>query len=88
MKAFIIKPDERLDAHGTAIKELGTSFRNLERQVGQIATILSERAPGTLPVDIERNLKETVNAITLRNGKVLKDPTLIQNDVKLENESG
>ncbi|XP_070032753.1 uncharacterized protein [Nicotiana tomentosiformis] len=66
MKAFIVKTDERLDAHGAAIKELGTGFRNLERQVGQIATILSERIPGTLPTDTERNPKETVNVVTLR----------------------
>ncbi|XP_070036797.1 uncharacterized protein [Nicotiana tomentosiformis] len=37
--------DERLDAHGAAIKELGTGLRNLERQVGQISTVLSERIP-------------------------------------------
>ncbi|XP_075083035.1 uncharacterized protein LOC142166957 [Nicotiana tabacum] len=31
MKTFIIKTNERLDAHGAAIKELGIGFRNLER---------------------------------------------------------
>ncbi|XP_070055661.1 uncharacterized protein [Nicotiana tomentosiformis] len=66
MKACITKTDERLDAHGEAMKELGTSFRNLERQVGQIAIILSEMVPGTLPADTERNPKETVNVVTLR----------------------
>ncbi|XP_070055338.1 uncharacterized protein [Nicotiana tomentosiformis] len=58
-KSFIIKTDERLDAHGAAIKELGTGLRNLERQVGQIANILSERIPGTLSADTEKNSKET-----------------------------
>ncbi|XP_070041051.1 uncharacterized protein [Nicotiana tomentosiformis] len=57
---------ERMDAHGAAIKELGTGFRNLERQMRQIAKILSERAPGTLPADTERNSKEIVNV--LKNG--------------------
>ncbi|XP_070042988.1 uncharacterized protein [Nicotiana tomentosiformis] len=33
----------RLDAHGSAVKELGTGLRNLEKQMGQIATILFER---------------------------------------------
>ncbi|XP_070045959.1 uncharacterized protein [Nicotiana tomentosiformis] len=51
--------DKRLDSHGASIKELGTRLRNLEKQVGQIATILSERIPGTLPVDTERNPKKT-----------------------------
>ncbi|XP_070050770.1 uncharacterized protein [Nicotiana tomentosiformis] len=54
----------------------------------QIATILSERAPGTLLTNIERNYKETVNAVTLRSWQVLKDPTPIQNGVKLEKGSG
>ncbi|XP_070049567.1 uncharacterized protein [Nicotiana tomentosiformis] len=45
MKSFIVKIYERLDAHGATIKELGTCLHNLERQVRQIATILSERIP-------------------------------------------
>ncbi|XP_070039660.1 uncharacterized protein [Nicotiana tomentosiformis] len=40
-----VQTDERLDAHGAAIKELGTWLQNLEKQVGQIATVLSERIP-------------------------------------------
>ncbi|XP_070049011.1 uncharacterized protein [Nicotiana tomentosiformis] len=59
IKAFIVKTNERLDAHGAAIKELVTGFLNLKRQVGYIATILSKRVPGTLPADTERNPKET-----------------------------
>ncbi|XP_070042650.1 uncharacterized protein [Nicotiana tomentosiformis] len=47
MKSFIVKTDERLDAHGATIKELDNGLRNLEKQVGQIATVLSERIPGT-----------------------------------------
>ncbi|XP_070039419.1 uncharacterized protein [Nicotiana tomentosiformis] len=88
MKAFIIKTDERLDAHGETTKELGTGLRNLERQVGQNLTILSERVPGNLPADTEKNPKELVNVATLKGGQVLKNPTPIQNDVKLEKESG
>ncbi|XP_019264298.1 PREDICTED: uncharacterized protein LOC109241924 [Nicotiana attenuata] len=60
MKSFIVTTDERLDSHGAAIKELGTCLRNLEKQVGQIATILFERIPGTLPADNEKNSKEAV----------------------------
>ncbi|XP_070039459.1 uncharacterized protein [Nicotiana tomentosiformis] len=88
MKSFIVKIDERLDAHGAAIKELGTGLRNLERQVGQIAIILSKRIPGTLPADTKKNPKETVNIVTLRSGQVLKDPTPIHKEVAPEKESG
>ncbi|XP_019266166.1 PREDICTED: uncharacterized protein LOC109243662 [Nicotiana attenuata] len=88
MKSFIVKTDERLDTYGVAIKELGIGFRNLERQVGQTTTILSEGVPGTLPADTERNPKEIVNVVSLRSGKVLKDPTPIQKDVIPEKESG
>ncbi|XP_070047095.1 uncharacterized protein [Nicotiana tomentosiformis] len=35
----------------------------MKRQVGQIATILSERVPGTLPADTEKNPKEIVNDV-------------------------
>ncbi|XP_009625662.1 uncharacterized protein [Nicotiana tomentosiformis] len=87
MKAFIIKTDERLETHGAAI-------RNLERQVAQIASLLSEKTPRTLPADTERNLKETINAVSLRNGKVLQDPLVteknafrgnqVQNEVRAE----
>ncbi|XP_070056320.1 uncharacterized protein [Nicotiana tomentosiformis] len=75
MKAFILKTDERLETHsaairehGASIKEQGTGFRNLERQVGQYATLLSERISGTLPADTERNPKETMNVVTMRSG--------------------
>ncbi|XP_009616179.1 uncharacterized protein [Nicotiana tomentosiformis] len=87
MKTFIINTYERLDAHDAYIKELGTSFRSVERQVGHLATLMSERAPGTLSADTERNPKETVNAVTLRSGKVLKDLTPIHKDVRHEKQS-
>ncbi|XP_070017952.1 uncharacterized protein [Nicotiana sylvestris] len=67
MKAFIIKTDERFETHGATI-------RNLERQVWQIASLLSERSLGTLPADTERNSKEIINVVSLRSGQVLKDP--------------
>ncbi|XP_070036555.1 uncharacterized protein [Nicotiana tomentosiformis] len=88
MKSFIVKTDERLDAHGAAIKELGIGLRNLERQVGQIATILSERILGTLTADTKKNPKEMINVVTLRSGQVLKDPTPIHKEAAPEKESG
>ncbi|XP_070035618.1 uncharacterized protein [Nicotiana tomentosiformis] len=88
MKSFIVKTNERLDAHGVAIKELGTALRNLERQVGQITNILLEIIPRTLAADTEKNPKEIVNVVTLRSGQLLKDPTPSQKEVAPEKESG
>ncbi|XP_075101890.1 uncharacterized protein LOC142177314 [Nicotiana tabacum] len=67
MNAFINKIDEKCETRGTGI-------RNLERQTGQIEILLSERDPGTLPFDIEKNLKETIKAASLRSGKELTNP--------------
>ncbi|XP_070041480.1 uncharacterized protein [Nicotiana tomentosiformis] len=53
MKSFIVKTNKRLDSHGSSIKELGTGLRNLERKVGQIATILSERISDPIPIHKE-----------------------------------
>ncbi|XP_070040532.1 uncharacterized protein [Nicotiana tomentosiformis] len=71
MKSFIVQTNERLDAHGAAIKELGIGLRNLERQVGQIATILSERIPGTLQADTENKSqrKDDDKKIEKKKGK-------------------
>ncbi|XP_070034757.1 uncharacterized protein [Nicotiana tomentosiformis] len=60
MKSFIVKTYERLDSHGAVIKYLGTGLRKMEKQVGQIVTILSERILGNFPADNDRNPKETV----------------------------
>ena len=49
------------------------SLRNLENQVGQLANNLSRRPQGGLPSNIEKNPREEVNAITLRNGKELDE---------------
>ncbi|XP_070034712.1 uncharacterized protein [Nicotiana tomentosiformis] len=53
MKSFIVKTDERLDAHGKTIKELDTGLLNLEKQVGQIENILAERIPDPTTVQKE-----------------------------------
>ena len=53
------------------------SLRNLENQVGQLANNLSRRPQGGLPSNTEKNPREEVNVVTLRNVKEL---------VKVENE--
>lgn len=49
------------------------SIKNLEQQVGQIATALSGRAQGTLPSNTETNPKEQVKVITIRSGVQLPE---------------
>ncbi|XP_070036930.1 uncharacterized protein [Nicotiana tomentosiformis] len=39
-----------------------------------IASLLSERAMGTLPSDTEKNLKKMIKSVSLRSGKILADP--------------
>ena len=47
-------------------------MRNLKNQVGQLAHQLSGRTYSNLPSNIERNPREEINAITLRNRKELE----------------
>ena len=58
----------------TNFQNQAVDIRNLETQVVQMASILSERQQGNLPSTTELNLKEHCNAITLRSGKELEAP--------------
>ena len=49
------------------------SLRNLETQVRQLAHQLFGMTYGNLPSNIERNPREEVNAITLRNRRELEE---------------
>ena len=49
------------------------SLRNLENQVGQLASNLFRRPQSGLPSNTEKNLREEVNAVTLRSGKELDE---------------
>ena len=67
-------------------------LRNLETQVGQLAHQLSRRTYGNLPSNTERNPREEVNAITLKNGreleKVEKEPReRVKKDKKVIDET-
>ncbi|XP_009762691.2 uncharacterized protein [Nicotiana sylvestris] len=52
---------------------LATTVKNLERQMGQLASAQNTRPVGTLPSDTEPNPKAQVNAVTLRNGRALEE---------------
>ena len=67
-------------------------MRNLKIQVGQLAHQLFGRTYGNLPSNTERNPREEVNAITLRNGKELekveKEPReRVKKDKKIMDET-
>ncbi|XP_070049295.1 uncharacterized protein [Nicotiana tomentosiformis] len=82
MKAFINNSDKKLETQGTAIREQGTAIQNLERQMRHLAPLLSERAPGTLPADTEKNPKETIKDVSPRSGKTLAEPKSKPRDEK------
>lgn len=48
-----------------------TDFRNLERQMGQLASNQNTRHAGALPSDTEKNSQ--VNAVALKNGRELEE---------------
>lgn len=51
-----------------------SSIRSLETQIGQLATLMANKAKGDLPSTTEVNPKENCKAITLRNGKNYEGP--------------
>ncbi|XP_022876995.1 uncharacterized protein LOC111395240 [Olea europaea var. sylvestris] len=51
------------------------SIKNLEQQVGQIATVIANRPPGTLPSDIEKNPREQVLAVEVVNYATIELPS-------------
>ncbi|XP_071924735.1 uncharacterized protein [Coffea arabica] len=55
-----------------------TMYRNVEIQIGQIASALTNRNQGELPSKTEVNPKEHVKAITLRSGKQLEDHPVVE----------
>nr|XP_016503944.1 PREDICTED: uncharacterized protein LOC107821967 [Nicotiana tabacum] len=50
-----------------------TTMRNLERQMGQLASAQNTRPVGALPSDTKANPKESINAVSLRNGRQLEE---------------
>ncbi|XP_071926164.1 uncharacterized protein [Coffea arabica] len=67
------------------LDQLTTMYRNVEVQIGQIASSLNNRNQGELPSKTEVNPKEHVKAIILRSGKQLEDPPVMEVE-KDENE--
>ncbi|KAL5572307.1 hypothetical protein UlMin_021904 [Ulmus minor] len=69
---FMTRTNAFIDDTQANFRNQGASIRNLEHQVGEISKLLTERAQGALPSNIERNPREEAKAITLRSGKELE----------------
>ena len=74
MIKFILVAETCFQNTETALKNQQASIQQLKNQIGQLAKMISERAPGSLPSNTEPNPKEHVKAVTLKNGKVLTEP--------------
>ncbi|XP_015573020.1 uncharacterized protein LOC107261032 [Ricinus communis] len=72
MEKFISTSEIRFQTTKTALRNQQASIQTLENQVGQIAKLLSERPPRSLPSNTEANPMERLKVITLQSGKELK----------------
>nr|XP_016491150.1 PREDICTED: uncharacterized protein LOC107810833 [Nicotiana tabacum] len=64
---YIKVTDEKMKSQNSALK-------NLEIQLSQLATLVSEKIQGPLPNNTEKNPKEHLKAIVLRSGTTLDEP--------------
>ena len=70
------------------IQNNSASIRNLEVQIGQLSSMLTERIARTLLSNTVTNPKEHVNAISLRSGQTYEEPkvTNAKQDEAMDNE--
>ncbi|KAL0367438.1 UNVERIFIED_CONTAM: hypothetical protein Sradi_3633900 [Sesamum radiatum] len=62
-----------ITAVDTRFQNQDASIQNLEVQIGQLISIVSGRKEGQLPSDTEKNPREQVNAISVRNDRAIGD---------------
>ncbi|XP_062094139.1 uncharacterized protein LOC133800204 [Humulus lupulus] len=60
--------------------ETRASIRSLETQLGKLATLMTNHAQGNLPSTTKVKSKEQCNAISLRSGKELKEPKVVDKE--------
>ena len=74
--AFMNETKVNMQQQATQLNNQAAQLRNLEVHMGQMANLLTERQPGSLPSNSEVNLRrdgnEHVKAVTLRSGKELE----------------
>ena len=75
---FMNETKENMQNQATQLNNQAAHLRNLEVQIGQMASLLAERQHGSLPSNPEVNPrgegKEYCKAITLRSGRELEIP--------------
>ena len=73
--AFMNEKKANMQHQATQLNNQAAQLRNLEVQMGQMANLLTERQQGSLPSNLEVNLRregnEHVKAVTLRSGREL-----------------
>ncbi|XP_062075256.1 uncharacterized protein LOC133779295 [Humulus lupulus] len=72
------QPDTQSDVLNQLMTKTRSSNRNLETQMGKLATLMANRGQGNLPSTTEFNPKEHCKAITLRSGKKYEGPSTKQ----------
>ena len=74
--AFMNETKANMQQQATQLNNQAAQLRSLEAQLGQMANLLTERQPGSLPSNSEVNPRrdgnEHVKAVTLRSGKELE----------------
>ena len=74
--AFMNETKANMQQQATQLNNQAAQLRNLEVQMGQMANLLTERQPGSLPSNSEINPRrdgnEHVKAVMLRSGKELE----------------
>ena len=74
--AFMNETKANMQQQATQLNNQAAQLRSLEAQMGQMANLLTERQPGSLPSNSEVNPRrdgnEQVKAVMLRSGKELK----------------
>ena len=75
--AFMNETKANMQQQATQLNNQAAQLRNLEVQMGQMANLLTERQPSTLPSNSEVNPRrdgnEHVKAVMLRSGKELEE---------------
>src|SRR5438270_5577707 len=66
--------EKRLEINELKLQNHDSILKNLEQRVGQIHGMLSQRQPGKLPSDTEKNPRVHVNAVILRSGTTYEGP--------------
>ena len=89
--AFMNETKANMQQQATQLNNQAAQLRSLEAQMGQMAKLLTERQPGSLPSNLEVNPRrdgnEHVKAVTLRSGKDLetKEKPSTTKEVEAEN---